>query len=73
MESMRKKSPVSPISTGQQSNQLKLKYSSVKNCRASLLLLPHMPNAIQIILEDMAHVDDLMYLQQDNFETSISH
>jgi len=39
---------------------------------AAKLLLPHMPNAIQIILEDMAHVDDLMYLQKDNFDALIS-
>jgi len=35
-------------------------------------LLPIMPNAKQIILKDMAHVDDLMYLQRDAFNSLIS-
>lgn len=39
---------------------------------ASRELLPQMPNAKQIILEDMAHVDDLMYLQKDNFDRLVS-
>lgn len=35
-------------------------------------LLPYMPNAKQIILKNMAHVDDLMYLQKEAFDTMVS-
>jgi len=35
-------------------------------------LLPNMPNAKQIILKNMSHADDLMYLQKDAFDSLIS-
>jgi pimeloyl-ACP methyl ester carboxylesterase len=35
-------------------------------------LLPKMPNANQVILKDMSHVDDIMGLQKDAFDSLIS-
>lgn len=34
-------------------------------------LLPHMPNARQVVLKNMAHVDDLMYLQKNAFDNLV--